>query len=179
MTSIPILSDGPDLRLRGHEPADIDDFVTMCSDPGYQQWTDKPVPYPRSHAEHFVTELIPNGWRSGEVHGWAIEYDGRFAGNIDLGSIRARGGDIGFGLAAWARGLGLMTRAARLVVGYAFEELDWDVVIWRAVAGNEASRRVAAKTGFQRFTTVPDTACLRGRRRDEWIASIRPGEMTA
>ncbi|MEU4195480.1 GNAT family N-acetyltransferase [Kribbella sp. NPDC026611] len=175
---VPILTDGlPGLVLRPHAPGDIDDFTAMCVDPGYRQWTDKPVPYLRSHAEHFVTELIPGGWVSGEVYGWAIESEGRFAGNIDLGSVRAGGGDVGFGLAPWARGRGLMTRALRLVVGYAFDELAWRVVIWRAVAGNEASRAVARKAGFRRFTTVPDTACLHGERRDEWVASIRPGEL--
>lgn len=96
---VPVLTDGQDLRLRPHRPDDIDDFFAMCSDPGYQSWTDKRVPYSRSDAEHFLAELVPNGWREGCVWGWAVEYEGRFAGNIDLGGATCDGGDIGFGLA--------------------------------------------------------------------------------
>jgi RimJ/RimL family protein N-acetyltransferase len=173
---VPILTDGEDLRLRAHRPDDIDDFLAMCSDPGYQAWTDKRVPYSRSDAEHFLTELVPSGWREGRVWGWALEHHGRFAGNIDLGSTADGGGDVGFGLAPWARGIGLTQRAVKLVLRFAFDQLKWDVVLWRAIAGNWASRRVAWRTGFRGFTTVRGAGTLHGQRRDEWAASIKRDE---
>jgi RimJ/RimL family protein N-acetyltransferase len=173
---VPVLTDGEDLRLRPHRPDDIDDFFAMCSDPGYQAWTDKRVPYTRSLAEHFLTELVPSGWREGRIWGWALEHEGRFAGNIDLGGATGGGGDVGFGLAPWARGLGLMQRAVKLVLRFAFEQLNWDVVVWRAVAGNWASRRVAWRTGFRGFTTVRGAGTLHGQCRDEWVASIQRDE---
>ena len=168
---VPTLDDGV-VRLRAHTAADVDDAFAMCSDPEFQRWTTVPSPYRRGNAEHFLLEKIPAGWRDGGFWAWAIEYDGRFAGTIDLRDGSAKGGEIGFGLAPWARGHGVMTRAVRLVTRQAFEGLGWDVLIWRAIVGNWASRRVAWKAGFSRFATAHGTAVQRGERHDEWIASI-------
>jgi RimJ/RimL family protein N-acetyltransferase len=170
---VPVLDDGV-VRLRAHTAADVDGAFAMCSDPEFQRWTTVPVPYRRANAEHFLLEKIPAGWRDGGFWGWAIEYDGRFAGTIDLRDGAANGGEIGFGLAPWARGHGLMTRAARLVTRHAFDGFGWDVVVWRAIVGNWGSRRVAWKAGFSRFGTAPASAVQRGERHDEWVASITP-----
>jgi RimJ/RimL family protein N-acetyltransferase len=173
---VPVLDDGV-VRLRPHTAADVDDAFAMCADAEFQRWTTVPVPYRRSNAEHFLLEKIPAGWRDGGFWGWAIEHDGRFAGTIDLRDGSANGGEIGFGLAPWARGRGLTTRAARLVAAYAFEGFGWDVLVWRAIVGNWASRRVAWKAGFSRFGTAPGSAVQRGVRHDEWVA-VRTKEDT-
>ena len=58
------------------------------------------------------------------------------------------------------------------MVRYAFDELDWTRVIWRAFVGNWGSRRVAWKAGFRNLVMVPDDGQARGVRKDQWIASI-------
>jgi RimJ/RimL family protein N-acetyltransferase len=63
-----------------------------------------------------------------------------------------------------------MQRAVKLVLRFAFDQLNWDVVLSRAVAGNWASRRVAWRTGFRGFTTVRGAGSLHGQRRDVWVA---------
>lgn len=174
---VPVLTDDdPRLRLRAHTAADIDAAYQMCSDPEFQRWTTVPVPYERHHAEGFLLDKIPAGWRDGGMWAWAIEHDGRFAGTVNLRDGRGRGGEVGFGLAPWARGKGLMTRAARLVVRYAFEGLGWDVVLWRAFVGNWESRRVAWRTGFGDFHAVHGGGVARDIRYDEWVATIRSGD---
>jgi RimJ/RimL family protein N-acetyltransferase len=174
---VPVLTDGgPGLVLRAHTAADVDAAYEMCSDPEFQRWTTVPVPYERQHAEGYLLDKIPGGWRDGGMWAWAIEYDGRFAGTIDLRDGRGKGGEIGFGLAPWARGKRVMSRAARLVIQYAFEGFGWDVVVWRAFVGNWDSRRVAWRTGFREFTTVRGGGVSRGVRYDEWVATIRSGE---
>jgi RimJ/RimL family protein N-acetyltransferase len=175
---VPVLTDGlePPLRLRAHTADDVGPSYEMCSDAEFQRWTTVPVPYERHHAEHFLLDKIPAGWRDGGMWAWAIEYDGRFAGAIDLRDGRGNGGEVGFGMAPWARGRGVMTRALRLVVRHAFEEFGWDVVIWRAFAGNWGSRRVAWRVGFRDFVTARLDGIARGVRHDEWVASIRAGE---
>ncbi|MFC0627283.1 GNAT family N-acetyltransferase [Kribbella deserti] len=172
---VPLLTDGV-VTLRAHEPADVEPAYAMCQDAEMQRWTTIPVPYEREHAVNFVTVVIPAGWRDGGFWAWAIEYDGRFAGTIDLRGGEAKGGELGFGLAPWARNAGVMTRAIQLVLGHAFGEFGWHRVTWRAVSGNWASRRAAWKCGFRRFQTLPDAALIRGVRHDEWIASITSDE---
>ena len=175
---VPVLTDHIDdrLRLRAHTDADVDAAFEMCSDPEFQRWTTVPVPYKREDAVRFCTQVIPDGWRDGGYWAWAIEYDGRFAGAIDLRDGRGAGGEVGFGVAPWVRGQGVTSRAVRMVVRHAFAEFGWDVVIWRAFVGNWASRRVAWKNGFRNLVTVRLDGHARNVRRDEWVASIRSDE---
>src|SRR5699024_6601091 len=53
------------------------------------------------------------------------------------------------------RGHGVMTRAARLLIDHAFDTLGLRTIVWRAGAGNFASRRVAWATGFTIAGTWP------------------------
>jgi RimJ/RimL family protein N-acetyltransferase len=167
---VPVLTDGV-VTLRAHTEDDIDGAYAMCQDPEMQRWTTIPIPYTREHAVHFLTQYLPAGWRDGGFWGWAIEYDGKFAGTIDLSEGEGGMGQVGFSLAPWARGNGVMTRAVKLVVRHAFDVFGWERVIWKAIAGNWASRRVAWKAGFRGLVTVPG-GLSRGVRKDDWVASI-------
>lgn len=168
---VPVLTDDP-VTLRAHTPADIEPAYQTCQDPELQRWTTIPVPYERHHAEAYLTELIPAGWRENTTFAWAIEYDGRYAGTVDLRDAGGATGEIGFAVSPWARGNGVMTRAVKLVVRYAFGTLGWTRVTWRAYVGNWGSRRVAWKAGFRNLVKVPDGGLQRGVRRDEWVASV-------
>jgi RimJ/RimL family protein N-acetyltransferase len=168
---VPVLTDGV-VTLRAHTPADVEPAYQTCQDPEMQRWTTIPVPYELQNAEHYLGEMIPAGWRDGSSFGWAIEYDGRYSGTVDLRDGDGGVGEIGFAVSPWARGHGVMTRAVKLVVRHAFDELGWTRVIWRAYVGNLASRRVAWKTGFRNLVMVPDGGVARGERKDEWVASV-------
>ncbi|MFK4088618.1 GNAT family N-acetyltransferase [Kribbella sp. NPDC020789] len=160
------------VTLRAHTDADIEPAYVMCQDPEMQRWTSIPVPYERAHATGFVTEIIPNGWRDGTSRTWAIEYAGQYVGAIDLRDGTGGVGEVGFAVAPGVRGAGVMTRALKLVVRHAFDDLGWSRVIWRAFAGNWASRRVAWKAGFRGLVVVPGGGLARGVRYDEWVASV-------
>lgn len=83
---------------------------------------------------------------------------------------------MAFGLGPWARGNGLMTRALRLALAWAFAELDLKVVHWRATVGNWPARAVAARCGFKVEGTVRGLIAQRGKRYDGWIGSLRRGD---
>jgi RimJ/RimL family protein N-acetyltransferase len=168
---VPVLTDGP-VTLRAHTTADIGPAYEACQDPEMQRWTTIPVPYLQEHAVSYLTEQIPAGWADGSSYAWAIEYDGRYAGTIDLRDQEGGVGEVGFAVSPWARGNGVMTRAVELVVRYAFDRLGWHRVIWRAYVGNWGSRRVAWKVGFRSLVTMPDGGLQRGVRRNEWVASV-------
>lgn len=168
---VPVLTDGA-VTLRAHTADDVDPAYRMCQDPVMQEWTTIPVPYLHEHAVNFLTEVVPAGWRENTAWAWAIEYDGNYVGTVDLRDGQGGVGEVGFAVSAEVRGHGVMTRALKLVVRYAFDDLDWTRVIWRAYVGNYASRRVAWKTGFHGLVTIPGGGLSRGVRKDEWVATI-------
>lgn len=171
------LTDGPDLLLRLPRLDDVDDIVAQCRDPEFQRWTTIPVPYNEADAHEFLRR-VAEGWQA-NVAVFAIAHRGRFSGSVDLRFDGLGGADVGFGLAPWARGKGVMTRAARLLLTWGFEQADLQVVYWRAQSGNWPSRRVATRCGFRMDGTVRGLLEYRGERRDAWIGSLRRGEPTS
>lgn len=176
--TVPVLSDG-EVTLRAHLPTDIDAMLEMANDPEMERWTAIPVPHTRDMSEQFAFTIIPKGWNEGTHRGWAIEaIDGdgraRFAGNVDIRQSPIA--DIGFALHPWARRRGIMARAVRLAVDWAFSEGGIEIVHWRSHVGNESSLRVAHSTGFTLHGTTPGMLHERGQVLDAWTASIRFGD---
>jgi RimJ/RimL family protein N-acetyltransferase len=173
----PVLTDGV-VTLRSHTIADIDGLVAMGSDPEMARWTSVPVPYERHHAERWVHEVAPAGWREGTAFGWAIEaLDGgtrRFAGNIDIRTGPPPA--LGFAAAPWARAHGLVVRAVRLATRWTFDVGGLPVVHWSSIAGHLASWRVAHACGFAFHGDRRLSRPQRGALHDGWYASLRPGD---
>lgn len=170
------LTDGT-VVLRPHEPGDAAGVLEMATDPVTVAHTTVPTPYSPADAERWVREQVPAMWRDGTAWSWAVLADDggreRFAGGVDV--RRGPVPDVGYALAPWARGRGLMTRAVRLAVGHAFAQ-GLPVVHWYAHVGNLASWRVAHACGF-RFDGERRLALdQRGVLRDAWSASLVPGE---
>lgn len=170
------------VTLRPHEPTDLDDLVAMANDPATVESTTVPHPYTREHAEHWTTEHVPAVWRDGTGYAWAVEArddDGRprFAGNLDIRAAPGDVPDLGFALAPWARGRGIMARAVRLGTAHAFAR-GLPVVHWTAHAGHLASWRVAHACGFAFHGERPLSVPHRGALRDGWSASLRAGDPT-
>ena len=76
------------------------------------------MPYNESDAQDFVKRVAEG--RQGNVAVFAIDYEGRFSGSVDLRFDAVGGAAVGFGLAPWARSKGVMTRALRLVLAWGF-----------------------------------------------------------
>jgi RimJ/RimL family protein N-acetyltransferase len=136
-----------------------------------QRWTTIPSPYTGAHAESFIEDAIRR-WDAGEVADFAVQLDGRFAGSVSLRLLEGAWADIGFGLAPWARGAGVMTTAVDLVLSWGIEELNLEGFHWCAHVGNTASRRVAERCGFRVEGTVRGLLAQRGKRVDGWIGSL-------
>jgi RimJ/RimL family protein N-acetyltransferase len=92
----------------------------------------------------------------------------------DLGTERA--GELGYWSAPAARGRGMTTEAARLVVDWALDPEGLGLVLahWMAYVGNWGSRRVAWRLGFRYEGTLRRFALQRGVRRDAWVGSLLP-----
>lgn len=182
----PILSDGQDpdpIVLRLHTTADVEALVQMCRDPQMQLWTTVPTPYEREHAEQFVASRAGEWERRGDctLAIDAVDDDGRarLAGGVALRLNSTGAAGLGYALAPWARGRGVMSRAVRLMLGWGFEQARLQVVHWQAHVGNWPSRRVAWACGFTVEGTVRGLCEQRGQQHDAWIGSLVPGEPMA
>ena len=185
----PVLSDGV-VTLRRPTERDVPDIVEAIRDPETIRWTTVPTPYDDGDAWAFL-EVIVITWAAGAGAIWGMYPEGlgerrppgggRWSGGISIGAKSgdpARG-EVGFNCAPWARDSGLTTAALRLVCAWGFQALGLARIEWRAYVGNDASRRVAAKVGFVFEGTQRSRLVQRGERRDSWVASLLPGDLTA
>jgi RimJ/RimL family protein N-acetyltransferase len=164
-------------RIRPLTSADIEPIYSACQDPLVQEWTLAiPVPYAHADAESFVTHICPLGWAEDRDYTWGIEEASthEFLGVIGLRIQDDDCSEVGYWLAPGARGRGVMTQALSAVCEFATGRLGHDVVKWQAIVGNEASRRVAERVGFEVGPPVRGFLRRRGERVDGWTGTLLP-----
>lgn len=174
---VPVISDG-EVTLRAHTPDDVDAVWEMATDPRMAAFTTVPQPYGREQAEQYVHEIIPAHWKQTKRE-WAIEAADdtgrvRFAGNVAV--LGAPHGEISFALHPWARGRGIMQRAAAQLIDWAFAEGGVELITWRALVGNLGSLRVAHALGFSLDAKLPAAALHRQEPRDMWVGHLKFGD---
>lgn len=187
--------DLPALVLSVPTGDDLDCITEICQDADIQQWTFVPRNYQRSDAEFFVEQVVAKGWSEGRELTWAIrEADAgasaHLVGMLGItlsGPEGARTGEVGYWLAAAARGRGTMTRAVAALIDMAFDPngpLSLSALRWRCdihetshgSVPNWASWKVAWSLGFQREGRVRRFLPNDGRLHDGWIATLLPDD---
>jgi RimJ/RimL family protein N-acetyltransferase len=152
MITTPTLRDD-DLVLRPRGPEDIDAIVAACQDPEIPRWTRVPSPYTREHALEFL-ELSAAEAAAGEAVGLlACDASGMLLGSFSLLDLRAAPdyGEIGYWLAAPARGRGFATRAARLLTDWGHGVLGRERIEIIVHRDNAASHGVPLRAGYERL----------------------------
>lgn len=166
------------MGLRAHRVDDADAIFEMCQDPDMQRWTTIPVPYGPNDARSFLDHVM-QAWEASTTACLAIELQGGYAGNVELRLEPGSWAEVGYATAPWARGLGVMSRALRMMLHWGFDSLGLAGVQWRAEVGNHVSRRVAEKCGFRVEGTVRGLLVHHGKRVDGWIGTILAEELRA
>ena len=149
----PPLSDGV-IALRAWTPADVPAIVEACQDHEIPRWTLVPSPYGEAEARAFLRRVASgrdDGVRATFAAVDAADH-GALLGSAGLQAIdwEQRAADLGYWVAAPARGGGVATRAVELLVEWAFDSLGLERVELRTNEGNAASQAVAARAGFSR-----------------------------
>jgi len=163
------------LVLRPPTEADVEAIERACQDPEIPRWTTVPSPYTREDAEDYV-RLVGEWWAEGAQAVWCAFREGELVGSIGLHHIAEHrtGGDaeLGYWVAAEARGRGYLVEAARAVVDFGFADLGLARIRWRAVVGNVPSARAARALGF-RYEGLQRQALTGPRGRDDgWTAGL-------
>jgi RimJ/RimL family protein N-acetyltransferase len=140
---------GDGVVLREWSRADGPALVTLVDDPEIRHWIEiLPDPYTAADAEEYIARAAVD-LAAGTAVRLAVMADGRLVGSMDLRLGHERTAQIGYWVAAAARGRGVASAAARLLSDFGFETLGlWRVELNAAMA-NVASCRAAEKAGFE------------------------------
>ncbi|MEU9181555.1 GNAT family protein [Streptomyces sp. NPDC048550] len=109
---------------------------------------------------------------TGGIYG--IWLDGTLVGGVMFTRFDSASGvcEIGCWLESAGEGRGLVTRACRLLIGWAFQERGMSRVEWWAAAGNTRSIDVARRLGMTRDGVLRQHSSYRGVRRDIEVWSV-------
>ncbi len=178
ITDLPELSDGR-LRLRALRPEHQPAVVAGLNDPECGRFLWKP-PYPYTDADfdEFYS-MQPTAWSEGRNAFWTITDagDGSVLGAISIGLEEEREtGEIGYWCGPWARGRGVMKAAVRLVRDWGFDALGLERIEITTHQDNIASQRVALGAGFTREGVMRGYLTARGRRTDDVLFAMLPGD---
>ena len=141
---------GEKVRLRPVEENDLPHFVGWLADREVTRWLAAMGDPPTLDDEY---EWYERRRSDPDSVMWSIEtVEGRLAGNVELRlSAQPRRAEIGIAIhdkTLWGQGLG--TDAVRLVLAYAFEELELNRVELTTDEANERAIRCYEKCGFVR-----------------------------
>jgi RimJ/RimL family protein N-acetyltransferase len=174
------LIDG-ETALRPWRDSDLPSLVAACQDPEIVRWTRVPASYGEADARAYLRQRYDSAF-AGLTAPFAVVHT---TGHQLLGSIslmrfsweHARG-EVGYWLAAAARGHGHATRAVRLVCAWGFSALRLERIDLMAATGNPSSQRVAQRAGFTRDAIL--RSYMRGtfERQDMVMFGLLKGEPT-
>ena len=164
------------VTLRPWRESDIPAIVEACQDPEIARWTAVPSPYGEEQARDFVTHGVPG--RAYQLQLAIVDAGSdELFGSIGLFTDKEAVGEVGYWVAASARGRGVATRAVRLVAAWGFQECGYARIQLHTLPGNRASERVAEKAGFTREGVLRSFSEIKGRRTDITMFSLLPGEL--
>jgi RimJ/RimL family protein N-acetyltransferase len=145
-----------DLVLRPWTEDDLDAIVSRINDPDIGAFLDRlPQPYTEADAREWFA-ICAAGWADGRLAAFGVHVDDvegavGGVGVTFLDGLDEGGAEVGYWVAAEARGRGIATTATRAVAEWVFAEVpDLVRLQLRADAENISSNRVAEKAGFTR-----------------------------
>jgi RimJ/RimL family protein N-acetyltransferase len=107
------------------------------------------------------------------------EDDALMLGSMSIMHVeRGHGGEIGYWLAPWGRGRGVMSRAVRLLATWSFAEFDLRRIELVIAVENKASLGVAERAGFTREGVLRDYRENKGVWRDHEMWSLLRSEIS-
>jgi RimJ/RimL family protein N-acetyltransferase/8-oxo-dGTP pyrophosphatase MutT (NUDIX family) len=113
-----------------------------------------------------LRQSAPDYAEGREVVRFVVEHQGLVAGTVEVQQNGNGNGELAWAVSPGHQGQGVATRAVRLLIRYAFEELGLHRVVAHAEPDNRASLRIAARVGLRREGIVRAAEESGGERRD-------------
>ena len=168
---------GKKVKLRELRPQDLPDIMEYVNDyDTYSTFTDS-VPRPK-------TEAFQTCWMEGSTREDLLTFaiadieTGEFAGTIQLREInhRARRSLFSIILKPGAQGKGYGTDALRVLLRFAFDEMNLHKITLLVYENNESGRRLYEKVGFQYEGTLRQQIYRQGEYHNQLVYSILSSE---
>jgi len=175
----PPLQDGV-VRLRPWAAHDIAPATAATRDPSIPRYTRVPEHQTEEGLREFIA-LRAVAREAGEALTFVVADAGSdaFLGTVALLRFdwEQRRGEIGYWLASWARGRGVMTRAVALLSRWALADLGLARLALHTYVENAVSQAVAVRCGFRREGVLRSYEERKGRRYDVVVFSLVPGDL--
>lgn len=122
----------------------------------------------------FIKKALTS-FAEGERMSCAIEYQGEIVGVIGFNKIQKdlKKVEIGYWLSEEKQGKGIVTRACKRLIQYAFEEMGMEKVEIQVQPGNSDSQKICERLGFTKEGTITNSGNLHGTIIDLMIYAIR------
>lgn len=164
-----------DFTLRPWEEQDIAAVAKYADNAAIARWLRDvfPHPYTLADAEFYVRDCMEKEGQSQLCR--AIVCGGEAVGSIGVfqgADVYRRSAELGYWLAEPYWGLGIMTRAVRLLAAEAFDALDIVRLYAEPFAENTGSRRVLEKAGFALEGVLRRSVYKAGRLGDSCLYSL-------
>lgn len=161
-------------KLRPWCEDDLESLVRYANNPRIaKNMTDKfPYPYSEEHGRAFIEFAL----KDNPVHIFAIDINGQAVGGIGIhpqDDIHRKNAELGYWLAEPFWGQGIISRAIKQTVDFAFNTYDIDRVFARPFGTNIPSQKVLEKNGFMLEGKFENTLIKDGILQDELIYAIR------
>ena len=157
--SVDPTADAPALTLRPWRETDIPALVAAYKDPAMRRWLYTVVD--DEDGARAWLDLNERGWADGTRLTFVIEEDGRLVGHFLVKTSDIPGSsatEVGYWTLAEARGRGIASRCVEAVSQWLFgpqDRIAAEALELIHEAGNEASCRVANKSGYELESIVP------------------------
>jgi RimJ/RimL family protein N-acetyltransferase len=165
-----------DAELRALEPWHAGEFAQHVA--GAEEYLARWLPWGRTATSTAGALVVLQRYADEQARGggriFGIWVDGKLAGGTLFRTWETHHGicEVGVWLAPEMTGRGLITKAARHMIDWAFQARGMHRVEWRCAATNEPSRRVAERLGMTLDGTLREAFLHNGQRHDVQLWSL-------
>lgn len=164
-----------EFKLRAWKKEDLKSLVKYANNLSIAKNMTDMFPHPYSEADGM--SFIEFATQPGSAHIFAIEVDGEAAGGIGIHpqhDIHRKNAELGYWLGEPFWGMGIISRAIRQALDFAFRNYnDIDRIFARPFGSNTASQKVLKKNGFVREAHFEKTLIKNGELQYELVYAVR------
>ena len=137
------------LLIKTPEINDKFELTQLINDKDVIKWlSDIPFPYTLNHAEEFIERSQEEVLKQ-ESYNFMIFQDRKMLGGIGFSEFNNKSCQVGYWLGKKYWGNGFATEAVKSILGFGFDQLNLEEIYAAYKIGNEGSKRVLTKCGFE------------------------------